>query len=391
MTQAVGHERSARASDRPRVLFVGHGRTPDDLTRRKWDAVAEFLEIRVVVESDDPAVLQESRFLALRPTRPRFLRGPAFYGRLPYAIRRELRKHPPDAIVTQSPYDALPVLLARSFAGAKRIPLIVEVHGDWRTATRLYGSRWRSILSPFADRAAVWALRRADTIRTISPATSRIAEQAAGKAPVAVFPTFYDAETYFGTPPSPLPETPTALWVGSLQRSKNPELLVRAWPLVASAVPDARLVVIGIGPLKALVERLHGEYPGRVRVVAHLAPTQLKREFDSATMLVVPSRSEGLGRVIIESFARGRPVIGTQVGGIPDLVKHEVNGLLTPSDDVDALASAMIRLLVDEVLAARLGDRARSDAEAHRWTPDRYARAVFSLVQDSLAGSRQAD
>jgi glycosyltransferase involved in cell wall biosynthesis len=160
---------------------------------------------------------------------------------------------------------------------------------------------------------------------------------------------------------------------------------VEAWPIVAEAIPEARLVVVGSGPLQALVETLRDEYPSRVRMYSRLAPTELKREFDAATTLVLPSRSEGLGRVIIESFARGRPVIGTQVGGIPDLVEHGVNGLLVRSNDAGGLASAIVRLLSDGELAARLGRQARAGAEAHLWTPDRYARALLGLIQDTLA------
>jgi glycosyltransferase involved in cell wall biosynthesis len=390
MTQALERNQVTRASERPRVLFVGHGRTPDQVIRRKWNALSELLEIRVVVESDEPEVLHDARFLALRPTRSSTVAGPAFYARLPHAMYRELKTRRPDAIVAQAPYDALPVLLARALCGLRTVPLIIEVHGDWRTATRLYGSRLRLLLSPLVDLAGAWALRRATTIRTIGPAMSRLAEEAGGTSPLAVFPTFYDAETYFNTPPTPLPNTPTAIWVGALQRTKNPELLADAWGLVATAVPDARLVVVGSGPLEPIAESLRSDYPDRVRVYPRLSPKELKREFDSATTLVLPSRSEGLPRVIIEAFARGRPVIGTRVGGIPDLVAHEVNGLLIPSEDSEALAKSMIRLLRDRELASRLGRRGRADVEAHRWTPERYANAMFDLIQATLGRSEDA-
>jgi glycosyltransferase involved in cell wall biosynthesis len=219
---------------------------------------------------------------------------------------------------------------------------------------------------------------------------STMAERAAGKAPLAVFPTFHDAETYFGTPCVPLPVTPTALWVGRLERAKNPELLAAAWTFVAEAVPNARLIIVGAGRLESVMSRLKDEYPDRVRVYDRLAPVDLLVLFDSATTLVLPSRSEGLGRVIIEAFARGRPVIATRVGGITDLVQHEVNGLLVPSSDTTALAEALIRLLKDKALATRLGERARANVEAYQWTADRYARAMRDLVHDTLAKSRGA-
>jgi glycosyltransferase involved in cell wall biosynthesis len=308
-----------------------------------------------------------------------------FYARLPAVIRREFKRFRPNVVVTQSPYDAIPTRLARWLARQTSVPLIIEVHGDWRTATRLYGSRWRRLLTPLGDAAAVWALRRADAIRTIGPATSRIAEAAANKTPIAVFPTFYDAQTYFGTPPTPLPDTPRALWIGALQRVKNPGLLASAWRSVVNAVPQAELVIVGSGPLQRIVDELQNEYPTRVRLYSQLEPQRLKEQFDSSTTVVLSSASEGLGRVAIEAFARGRPVIGTRVGGIPDLVKHGVNGFLISSNDARALAAAMTRLLRDRALAARLGQRARADAEEHYWTAEAYARAVSNMVQDVLA------
>jgi 2-deoxystreptamine N-acetyl-D-glucosaminyltransferase/2-deoxystreptamine glucosyltransferase len=219
---------------------------------------------------------------------------------------------------------------------------------------------------------------------------TRIVQEATGRDPLAVFPTFFLAETYFGTSTVPLPAIPAALWVGTLQHSKNPHLLASAWRIVAKAVPDARLIVVGAGPLNAVVDRLEEEFPLRVRAYLRLEPEDLRQQFDAATALVLPSRSEGLGRVVIESFARGRPVIATHVGGIPDLVKHEVNGLLTPPEDVEGLAGAMIRLLSDRPLAVRLGRRARADAELHHWSTERYAAAVFDLVRDALAVSDHA-
>jgi glycosyltransferase involved in cell wall biosynthesis len=384
-------QRRSHEPEKLRVLFVGHAATPSATTRRKWDALSKFLDIHVIVESDNSSAREDDRVIALKPARPQLVRGIAFYSRLPNAIRRELSGFRPHAVIAQGPYDALPAVVGQWLAKGKSVPLIVEVHGDWRAATRLYGSPLRRLLSPLADAIAVWSLRRATAIRAIGPAMSKIAKEATGRDPVAVFPTFFDAETYFSTPPVRFPPTPTVLWVGALQHSKNPWLLASAWRIVANAVPQARLVVVGSGPLQAVIDELQSEYPERICFHSWLEPQELKVEFDSATALVLPSRSEGLGRVVVESFARGRPVIGAEVGGIPDLVKHEVNGLLIPSDDVSALASAMTRLLNDQVLAARLGDQARADAETQRWTADRYARAVFSLVQDSLAVSRRGD
>src|SRR5204863_8981542 len=97
------------------------------------------------------------------------LDGPLFYARLPARVRRLVREFRPDAIVTQSPYEAALVRLARPSA-----KVVVELHGDWRTATRLYGSHVRRALSPLADATGAWGIRRADAVRTLSPFTSSL-------------------------------------------------------------------------------------------------------------------------------------------------------------------------------------------------------------------------
>ena len=90
-------------------------------------------------------------------------------------------------------------------------------------------------------------------------------------------------------------------------------------------------------------------------------------------MLVLPSRSEGLGRVVIEAFCRGRAVVGSRVGGIPDLVDGRRHRLLVPPGDASALADALVRVLTEPGLAARLGSGARAAAEPWLATPEEYA------------------
>ena len=105
------------------------------------------------------------------------------------------------------------------------------------------------------------------------------------------------------------------------------------------------------------------------------------RALDQATVLVLPSRSEGLGRVVVEAFCRGRAVVGSRVGGIPDLVADGETGLLVPPEDAHALADVLVRALSDRPLAERLGAAARLAIEPWLATPEEYARDVRDLVE----------
>ena len=370
---------------RRRVLFVGSTAYELPLSpelARKWDAVSERLDFRVVARRGGGSGA-DPRF-RLIGSGGRAPRGARFFAALPTVVAREARRFRPDVVVAQSAYEAavcLPVLRAMR----PRPKLLVELHSDPRTASRLYGSPSRRVYARMADRAALAGLRGADGTRAVSGYTAGIARDATGREPTAVFPAYFDLDSFLRDPPRPLPERPQVAWVGVLQRVKNPELLARAWPHVAERMPSARLAVVGAGPLQPEMDALAARFPDTVRMRPWLAAHDVARVLDESTVLAVTSRSEGLGRVILEAFARGRPVVATQVGGIPDLVRPERNGLLVPEDDPRALAAALLRVLEDTELAGRLGGAAAEDSDRFRWTPERYADALAAMIERAVA------
>jgi glycosyltransferase involved in cell wall biosynthesis len=117
-----------------------------------------------------------------------------------------------------------------------------------------------------------------------------------------------------------------------------------------------------------------------VRWEVELSSEEVARALDDAWILVLPSRSEGMGRIIVEAFCRGRGVVGTHAGSIPNLVVDGTTGLLVPVDDPQALADALVAVLSDRALAARLGTAARDAADPWLQTPEQYARRVRGLV-----------
>jgi glycosyltransferase involved in cell wall biosynthesis len=119
---------------------------------------------------------------------------------------------------------------------------------------------------------------------------------------------------------------------------------------------------------------------GAVEWKERLPQPEIARALDESTCLVLPSRSEGLPRIVIEAFCRGRPVVGTRVGGIPDIVRDGVNGLLVDADAMPSLADALVRLLTDRELAEELGAGARASAAEWLQTPEQYAERIYELV-----------
>ena len=105
---------------------------------------------------------------------------------------------------------------------------------------------------------------------------------------------------------------------------------------------------------------------------------------DAAWLLVLPSRAEGLGRVLVEAACRGRALVGADRGGIPDVVRDEENGLLVDPDAPAEIADALVRVLGDRALASRLGAAARKTGEEWTVTPAEYAARVEHLVRLAL-------
>ena len=338
--------------------------------QRKFDALAAELDLRVLASGEGGDATFEL-------VSPRAADGARFWAELPPRIARELVRFRPDAIAAQSAYEAAAALAARAMVG-KDTPVLVDVHGDWRTSTRLYGSPLRRVLSPLADRVALDALRRADAVRTVSPYTSGLVREV-GLEPADVFPAFMDLEPFLG-PVRPLPERPQALFVGVLELYKNVDGLAEAWRLAAPQVEGARLRIVGSGSRTDVVEQLVADLPEQTSWTNRLETAEVAVALDAATALVLPSRSEGMGRVVVEALCRGRLVVATRVGGIPDLVHDGENGLLVEPGDTAALADALVRILRDGELAERLAARARESAEPWLATPEEYAARLRAAV-----------
>ncbi len=355
----------------------------DEVQRRKWGAVGSGVEHRVLAAAAarKDAGARDPRFRLAAPARPALLDGALFYLRLPLRIARELRAFEPDAAFVQGVHEAVAFLIARRLAGS-HTKLILDVQGDWRAATRLYGSRLRRLLNPLNDALAPVAVRRADGIRSISAHTVAIVRDL-GVEPDAVFPPYVDTDAFAERAPTPLPDRPVALFVGVLEAYKNVDGLARAWADVAVAVPDARLHLVGDGTLTEIAEGLvreHGATWDRALDASGVAAAM-----DESWLLVLPSRAEGLGRVLIEAAARGRALVGANRGGIPDVVAHGENGLLVEPDDPVALAAALVRILGDRAEAERLGAAARRTGEAWGVDPERYGEQIAGLVRSVLA------
>jgi glycosyltransferase involved in cell wall biosynthesis len=157
------------------------------------------------------------------------------------------------------------------------------------------------------------------------------------------------------------PNSPLMLYVGRLATEKRIDWLR---PLL-DIVPDARLAIIGDGPIREDLEAL---FEGTNTIfTGFLDGMDLSRAYAAADLFVFPSASETLGNVVLEAMASGLPVVAAGAGGPVDHVKHRVNGFLSDPDDPADFAALAWRCISDPDLLHTLSESARTYAETQTW------------------------
>jgi glycosyltransferase involved in cell wall biosynthesis len=139
-------------------------------------------------------------------------------------------------------------------------------------------------------------------------------------------------------------------------------LLIRAFQVVAAADPDVRLTIYGEGELRAFLESLISKLglDDRVSLPGNVADVHAR--ICNAKCFVHCSSYEGLPNALMEALTLGLACVSTDWNGSGDLIQNEVDGLIVPLNDADALAAAILRILKERALAERLQSGARNEA-----------------------------
>jgi len=347
------------AAARVRVLVANEGRRP----------------LRETIEGVDVVRLPRQARVSSAPIAPSMLK----------AIRREARSGPDpgcDILHFHSPYPwgELCFLAARP-----DIPSVVYYHSDIVRQKHMLAV-YRPLLERFLDRV--------DLIMASSPnmvESSELLASRAGKCRVVPFglPLQRMAD-------SPAVETRAAelraqyqgrkivLFVGRLVYYKGVDVLVRAMDGV-----DADLVLVGGGPLESELRRAAARSGIRERVhfLPPLEDEELHAWYRAAAVFCLPSvaRSEAFGLVQLEAHAAGTPVVSTDLTtGVPFVNRHEETGLVVAPGDATALREALMRLLTDDVLRARLGKQAKTRA-LRDFTVRRMVEETLAVYVEAMA------
>ncbi len=175
--------------------------------------------------------------------------------------------------------------------------------------------------------------------------------------------------------------------VARLSPEKGLPFLIEAMKEVRRTIHDAELTIVGGGALEAELKAFTAErsLQDAVHFVGAKPNVEAMAEVAASAVFALPSLGEGLGIVLLEAQALGVPVIGTDVGGIPDVIEHEKTGLLVPPSDPKALASAITRLLSDHALSEACALQATSRLARFDW--DKIAEQYAESYLESVAAA----
>lgn len=176
--------------------------------------------------------------------------------------------------------------------------------------------------------------------------------------------------------------------VSRLVARKGQDTLLRAWPGVLRAVPEAVLLIVGGGPYAADLRRLaeSNGVTSSVRFAGSVPQAELPAHFAAGDVFAMPCRTrrggldvEGLGIVYLEASATGLPVVGGDSGGAPDAILPGETGYVVGGRDVAALSERLVALLSDPAAARAMGEKGRAWV-ARDWTWDAAAARLTDLI-----------
>jgi glycosyltransferase involved in cell wall biosynthesis len=168
------------------------------------------------------------------------------------------------------------------------------------------------------------------------------------------------------------------LWAG-----KGHDLLIRAFKEIRKEMPQARLVIVGEGYLMDSLQTLASQLQLSDAVIFTGFLEEIPQIIATFDVAVLPSYFEGMGRVLLEAMAMEKPVVGTRVGGIPDLIEEGLNGFLVSPGSSKELASAVLKILSDKALAAKMGQEGRKKM-TDRFSAESMVRSIEEVYRDLL-------
>jgi glycosyltransferase involved in cell wall biosynthesis len=237
------------------------------------------------------------------------------------------------------------------YASRMRVPYLITSHGsDVRLLerSRVLRRRAETVYRRAGRVTAVSRFLAGDIARLLSP----------DPPSVVVTPMPIDVGSFRAGSAIPKAFPPRVLYAGNLVPSKGVDLLLHAAAELSRRGVEYQVKILGQGPEQEALRNLSRQLRLETRITwsSFVPQDQMPAEYGASTVTVLPSRgsAEGLGLTLVEALLAGSAVVGTPAGGIPEVVRHEVTGLLARNEDPSSLADQIERYLTDGALRDRL-------------------------------------
>ena len=294
-------------------------------------------------------------------------------------IRRLMRTHTYDTIHV---FFSLPTGALLPLLNLRGTPVVVSLRGSDVPGYDPHNRTLQvahSLLAPLTR----WIWRRADRVVAVCESLGRLALQTCPDLRYNVVPNGVDLCLFHPRTEPRRPGPIRCLAVARLIERKGLGDLIRAMALLERG--RFQLEIVGGGSDEMVLRNLAAEHglAKEVRFVGPLPRAEVARRYRAADMFTLPSSAEAFGNVFAEALASGLPIVGSSIGGIPDLVEHGTNGLLVQVGNIEALAGAIRYLADDPEMRQEMAQRNRVKAEANlEWSQvTRRYLATYEAIQ----------
>jgi glycosyltransferase involved in cell wall biosynthesis len=351
------------------ILFPGPSYGVDKKLLSRLECLSRRFEGTVITTSSSSWLRRIGRFSVVAvKQRPSRIGGLFYYLAVALQIARRPCNGPNVSLVVT--YDPLRSgLVGVIIARVCRAKLLVEVNGDYGNIAN-YMEVENGLARRFKRQYYVgtekFVLRRSDAIRLLYPSQLQSLGFKLKDQVVRAYPNIIHTSGFRNIDGENI-----ILSVGFPMYVKGMDLLISAFLGIADKIPDWKLEILGYYPNQEELLRLTKNHP-RISILRPVSHDEMPGIMGRCGIFVLASRTEAMGRVLVEAAAAGKARIGTRVGGIPTVIEHEKDGLLAESNDAEEIQRAILRLAKDKHLRQRLGHQAY--LRAHRdFTPERWA------------------
>ena len=295
-------------------------------------------------------------------------------------IRQLMRTHTYDAIHV---FFSLPTGALLPLLDLRGTPVVVSLRGSDVPGYDPHNRPLQvahSVLAPLTR----WIWRRADRVVAVCESLGKLALHTCPDLRYNVVPNGVDLSLFHPRTDPRHPGPIRCLAVARLIERKGLGDLIRAMALLERG--RLQLEIVGGGSDEMVLRALAAELglAKEVRFLGPLPRTEVARRYRAADLFTLPSSAEAFGNVFAEALASGLPIVGSSIGGIPDLVEHGANGLLVQPGNIEALAGAIRYLADDPELRQQMAQRNRAKAEASlEWSQvTRRYLATYEAIQN---------